>query len=46
MCIRDSLYSKQVSLTADDVRATSIGAKTLSAKNVGVSVERGRDNAC
>lgn len=40
------LYSKQVSLTADDVRATSIGAKTLSAQNVGVSVERGRDNAC
>ena len=40
------LYAKQVSLTADDVRATAIGAKTLSAKNVGVSVERGRGNAC
>lgn len=40
------LYSKQVSLTADDVRATSLGAKTLSAKNVGVSVRRGHDNVC
>lgn len=40
------LYAKQVSLTADDIRATSLGAKTLSAQNVGVTVERGRSSGC
>ena len=40
------LYSKQVSLKADDVKATSVGAQRLSAKNVGVTVRRGADNGC
>ena len=40
------LYSKQVSLKADDVKATSVGAQRLSAKNVGVTVRRGSDNGC
>lgn len=40
------LYSKQVSLKADDVKATSVGAQRLSAKNVGVTVRRGSDSGC
>ena len=40
------LYSKQVSLKADDVKATSVGAQRLSAKNVGVTVRKGSENGC
>ena len=40
------LSSTQGSLKADDVKATSVGAQRLSAKNVGVTVRKGSDNGC
>ncbi|OHF36584.1 DUF6230 family protein [Corynebacterium sp. HMSC074A01] len=40
------LHSSKVSLSADDITTTSIGVEYLSASGVGVTVERGRENAC
>ena len=40
------LHSSKVTLSADDITTTSVGAEYLSASGVGVTVERGRENAC
>lgn len=40
------LHSNKVSLSADDITTTSIGAEYLSASGVGVTVVKGSDNAC
>lgn len=40
------LHSSKVTLSADDISTTSVGAEYLSASGVGVTVERGRENAC
>lgn len=40
------LYSDKVTLSADDIRATSVGAKSLKASGVGVTVKRDNSDAC
>jgi len=40
------LYSSKVTLSADDIVATAVGAHKLSAKGVTVTVKKGRENAC
>ena len=40
------LKSDKVTLSAEKIRATAVGAKSLTASGVGVTVRKGRDNAC
>lgn len=40
------LHSSKVTLSADDITTTSIGVEYLAANGVGVTVERGSENAC
>lgn len=40
------LSADTVALSADRIRATSVGAQTLKASGVNVSVKRGREDAC
>lgn len=40
------LFAEKVSLSADDIRATSVGAKSLKASGVDVSVKRDNSDAC
>lgn len=40
------LHAKQVTLSAEDIRATSVGAKKLIASGVAVDVKRGMANGC
>lgn len=40
------LKSDRVTLSAERIRATAVGAKSLTAKGVGVTVKKGSANAC
>ncbi len=40
------LYAQKVTLSAEDIRATSVGAKQLIASGVVVDVKRGMDDGC
>ena len=41
-----SLHANKVTLRADDIRATSVGAKRLAASGVAVDVKRGMSDGC